>query len=166
MSGQERAPSFGRLCPLGCPIVQILIDIRCGDWVDCGNAHFPLCGCEGLVENNVNVIKPSELGDLHEAQRRVGIDDRERQHQNERVFPDSTHAAPFAPPRQPKNLHVSGRTVNSHLAQMVPAIRTLVLASVCVVHPDHLSGEHPRPGFARRQSAGLAMSPPRSGSDD
>ena len=44
----------------------ILIDIRSGDWVDCGNAHFRLCGCEGLVEDDVDVIKPSELGDLHE----------------------------------------------------------------------------------------------------
>jgi hypothetical protein len=102
MSGQERAPSFGRLHPLGNSIVQILVDIRSGDWVDCGNSHFRLCGCEGLVEDDVDVIKPSELSDLHEAQRRVGIDDRERQHQNERVFPDSTQAAPFVPPRQPR----------------------------------------------------------------
>jgi hypothetical protein len=61
MSGQERAPSFGRLHPLGNSVVQVLVDIRCGDWIDWGNAHFRLCVCEGLVEDDVDVIKPSEL---------------------------------------------------------------------------------------------------------
>jgi hypothetical protein len=63
MSGQERAPSFGRFHPLGNSIVQVLVDIRCGDWVDWENARFRLCGGEGLVDDDVDVIKPSELGD-------------------------------------------------------------------------------------------------------
>src|SRR3984957_10610557 len=93
MSGQERAPSFGRFHPLGNSIVQVLVDIRCGDWVDWGNARFRLCGCEGLVDDDVDVITPSELGDVLEAQWRTDIDNRERQHQLERVFPNNTHAA-------------------------------------------------------------------------
>ena len=66
MRGQERAPSFGRLHPLGNSIVQILVDIRCGDWVNSGNARFRLCGCEGLVDYNVDVIKPSRFGEVFE----------------------------------------------------------------------------------------------------
>src|SRR4029077_18025138 len=34
MNGEERAPSFHRLPPLRNSIVQILVEIRCGDWVD------------------------------------------------------------------------------------------------------------------------------------
>ena len=99
MGGQERAPSFGRLCPLGYSIVQVLVDIRCGDWVNRGNARFRLCGCEGLVDDDVDVIKPWEVGNVLEAPWRVDIDNREHQHQRERIFPNNTHAAALAPPR-------------------------------------------------------------------
>ena len=116
MSGQERAPSFGRLHPLGNSIVQGLDDIRCGDWVDWGNAHFRLCGCEGLVDDNVDVIKPSELGNVLEAQRRKDIGDRERQRQNERVFPNSTHAAALRAAPLTKRLPCGRPHVNSRLA--------------------------------------------------
>jgi hypothetical protein len=52
---------------LGNSIVQVLVDIRCGDWVDWGNAHFPLCGREGLVDDDVDVIKPLEFSDVLKA---------------------------------------------------------------------------------------------------
>jgi hypothetical protein len=61
MSTQEGPPSFGRLCPLGDPIVQVLVDIRCGDWIDRENARFWLRGRKGVVVDDVNVIKPSDL---------------------------------------------------------------------------------------------------------
>jgi hypothetical protein len=69
MSAQKRAPSFDRLDPSGNSIVQILVDIRCGDRVDGGNAHFPLCGRKRLVDDDVDVIKPSELCNVLMAQR-------------------------------------------------------------------------------------------------
>jgi hypothetical protein len=89
MSGQKGAPSFGRLRPLGNSIVQVLIDIRGRDGVDRGNAHLRLCEREGFVDDDVDVIKPSELCDVVTGQRHIRIDhgDRQRQRQNERVFP-------------------------------------------------------------------------------
>jgi hypothetical protein len=76
MNGEERAPPFGRFHPLGDSVVQVLVDIRCGDWVNWGRAHFSLCVREGLVEDDIDVIKPWELGNILAAQRRINIDDR------------------------------------------------------------------------------------------
>ena len=50
MGGQERAPSFGRLRPLGNSIVQVLVDIRRGDWIDRRNLGFRLCVGQGLAD--------------------------------------------------------------------------------------------------------------------
>src|ERR1700722_20219160 len=129
MSGQERAPSFGRFHPLGNSIVQVLVDIRCGDWVDWGNARFRLCGCEGLVDDDVDVIKPSELGDVLEAQWRVDIDNREHQDQLERIFPNNNHAAALRAAPLTTRLPCGRPHLNSRLAQMVPAIRTVTLGA-------------------------------------
>jgi hypothetical protein len=79
MAGEERAPPFGRFHPLGDSVVQVLVDIRCGDWVNWGSTHFSLCVREGFVEHDIDVIKPCELGNVLQAQRRIDIDDRERQ---------------------------------------------------------------------------------------
>ena len=69
MSAQERPPPFDRLHPLGNSIVQILVDICCGDRVDGGHAHFPLRGREQLVDYDVDVfIKPSKLCNVLVAQ--------------------------------------------------------------------------------------------------
>ena len=43
MAGEERAPPFGRFHPLGDSVVQVLVDIRCGSWVNWGSTHFSLC---------------------------------------------------------------------------------------------------------------------------
>ena len=95
MNGEERAPSFHRLHPLGNSIVQILVDIRCGDRVDGNQAHFSVCRREHLADDDLDVTKPSKLCDLVTGQRRKRIDhrDRQRQRQNERVFPTKAHAA-------------------------------------------------------------------------
>ena len=98
MNGEERAPSFGRFHPLGDSVIQVLIDIRSSDWVDRGSTHFSLCVREGFVEDDIDVIKPWELGNVLEAQRRIDIDDREHQRQNESVFPNYTHSRPRAAP--------------------------------------------------------------------
>jgi len=96
MNGEERAPPFGRFHPLGDSVVQVLVDIRCGDWVNWGSAHFSLCVREGLGEDDIDVIKQWELGNVLQAQRRVDIDDRKYQKQNESVFPNYTHSRPRA----------------------------------------------------------------------
>jgi hypothetical protein len=97
MSFEERAPFFDRLQPLGISIVQILVDIRCGNRVDGGHAHVWLCGRKRLVDDDIYVIKPSELCNVFMAQLRIYIDYRDdyrdRQRQNERVFPTKAHAA-------------------------------------------------------------------------
>jgi hypothetical protein len=67
MSSEERAPSVERPDPLGDPIVEILVEKRCGCRVDGGNDRRP-CGYEGLLDDDVDLIKPFELGDIFEAQ--------------------------------------------------------------------------------------------------
>jgi hypothetical protein len=100
MNGEERAPSFDRLHPLGNSIVQILVDIRCGDRVDGGHAHVSVCRREHLADDDVDVIKPSELCDVVTSQRRIRIDHRDRQSQNEGVFPNKAHAAALRAARE------------------------------------------------------------------
>ena len=104
MGGEERAPSFNRLHPLGNSIVQILVNIRCGDRVDGNHAHVSICRREHLADDDVDVIKPSKLCDLVTGQRRIRIDHRERQ--RERVFPTKSSCGPFEPkvPRPPAPL--------------------------------------------------------------
>ena len=96
MNGEERAPSFGRFHPLGDSVVQVLVNIRCGDWVYWGSTHFSLCVREGFVEDDIDVIKPWKLGNVLEARRRIDIDDRKHQKQNESVSPSYTHGRPRA----------------------------------------------------------------------
>ena len=96
MNGEERAPSFGRFHPLGNSVVQVLVDIRCGDWVNWGSTHFSLCVREGFVEDDIDVIKRWKLGNVLEARRRIDIDDRKHQKQNKSVFPSYTHGRPRA----------------------------------------------------------------------
>jgi hypothetical protein len=127
MAGEERAPPFGRFHPLGDSVVQVLVDIRCGDWVNWGSTHFSLCVREGFVEDDIDVIKPCELGNVLEAQRRIDIDDREHQQQNEYVFPNNTHAAALRAAQLIKRLPCGRPLVNSRLAQMVPGLRTVTL---------------------------------------
>ena len=93
MGGQERAPSLGRLRPLSDSIVQVLVEIRCGDGVDRGSVCFRPCGREGLGDEDADVIEPSKLRDAFEA-RRVRIYGRKRQCQKEHVFPSTKHAPP------------------------------------------------------------------------
>jgi hypothetical protein len=99
MSGEKRAPSFDRLHPLRNSIVQILVDIRGGDWVDRNHAHFSLCRREHVADDDVDVIKPSELCDVVTGQRRIHIEHRDRQRRNKPVFPNKAHAAPSSRPR-------------------------------------------------------------------
>jgi hypothetical protein len=99
MSGQEQAPSFGRFRSLGNSIVQVLVDIRRGDWVDGNHAHISIWKREHLADDDVDAIKPSKLCDAVTGQRRIPIDHGERQNerQNERVFPTKAHAARSSP---------------------------------------------------------------------
>jgi hypothetical protein len=53
MSSEERAPSVERPDPSGNPIVEILVEKRCGRRVDGGNGRRP-CGYEGLVDDDVS----------------------------------------------------------------------------------------------------------------
>jgi hypothetical protein len=92
MSSQEQEPSFGRLFPVGNSIVQVLVDIRRGDRINRGNIHFPLCGSEGPVDDDADIIKPLKRRGVFEAVRRIGKYHRDRKRQNERVFPNSAHA--------------------------------------------------------------------------
>jgi Putative ATP-dependent DNA helicase recG C-terminal len=96
MNDEERAPPFGRFHPLGDSVVQVLVDIRCGDWVYWGSTHFSLCVREGFVEDDIDVIKPWKLGNVLKARRRRDIDNRKHQKQNESVFPSYTHGRPRA----------------------------------------------------------------------
>jgi hypothetical protein len=120
MSFEKRAPSLDRLHPLGNSIVQILVDICSGDWVDGNHAHFSLCRREHLADDDVDVIKPSELCDVVTGQRRVRIHHRSSQRQNEPVFPNKAHAAPFKPPAS-KYFHAGAPHVNSHSSLRVPS---------------------------------------------
>ena len=119
MNGEERAPPFGRFHPLGDSVVQVLVNIRCGDWVNWGSTHFSLCVREGLVEDDIDVIKPWDLGNVLEAQRRINIDDRKHQKQNESVFPNYNHGRP-APPQA--RLHAARCTSTSrHATSLRPS---------------------------------------------
>jgi hypothetical protein len=85
---------------LGNSIVQILVDIRCGDRVDGGRGHFPPCGRERLIDDDVDVIKPSKFCNVLMAQRRIHIEHRGRQQPNECVFPNGDHEAALRAARE------------------------------------------------------------------
>jgi len=99
MSSEERAPSVERPDPFGNPIVEILVEKRCGRRVDWGNGRRP-CGYEGLVDDDVDLIKPFELGDIFEAQQPMNIKaDRKPQRQNDCVFEKRFHGTASRSPR-------------------------------------------------------------------
>jgi hypothetical protein len=98
MSGEERAPSFERPDPLGDPIVELLVDKRCGRWVDRGKGRFRLPGHERFIDDDVELIKPFELVDAFEAQRPMEIRaDRKPERENNRVFEKLSHATASEP---------------------------------------------------------------------
>ena len=87
MGGEKRAPSLERPDPLGNPIVKLLVDKRCSRRVDGDNVRCRLCGYQGLVEDDGDLIKPFKLGDISEVQRSFDDKaDRKPQRQNDRVF--------------------------------------------------------------------------------
>jgi hypothetical protein len=94
MGGEKRAPSIGRFRPLGDSIIQVLVEICCGDRVDRRIACLGRCGREGSHDKDPDAISPSSLRQVFELWRRIHIDGCKRQRQRDYVFPRIKHALP------------------------------------------------------------------------
>jgi hypothetical protein len=98
MGGQERAPSFYRIRPLGNSIVQVLVDFGGGYRIDRRNLCLRVCS-QRVIDGDADVIKPPRFRNLSLASG-VCVDRWNRQRQKEHVFPKIKHALTF---RRPAN---------------------------------------------------------------
>src|SRR3984957_3399172 len=87
MRGQESTPPLERLRSFDDAIVQVFVDLGCGDWIDRGNLRLRLGGGQRLGDDGADVIKPLGLRDVLKGRRRGCGEGRERQRQKEHVFP-------------------------------------------------------------------------------
>src|SRR3984957_6259977 len=100
MNGEKLSPSRDRPDPFGDPIVQGLSDARCAGRVDGENGRLRLQARDGVVNGDIDLVEPGELGDLFEVRRRVDTKaKRKTQRQNKRILERRAHNQSPASPR-------------------------------------------------------------------